>query len=143
LSSFLLSLVPVIGPVVLPIPPLLTALAFTSVPTPIFYLVWLLVGEQLVTNVLGPRLQGHSVGIHPLEAMVAALIGYPIAGLLGAFLAVPVAAFLHVVVREAHRTTSSSARMSGSRQVTDDATLPDNAARSATLDTRLDAVRAK
>jgi predicted PurR-regulated permease PerM len=100
-SSFFLSLIPVIGPVVLYIPPMIIALLFTKFPTPLFYLPWLLVGEQLVTNVIGPRLQGHNVGIHPLEAMAAALLGYPLFGILGAFFAVPMVAFLHVVVRQA------------------------------------------
>ncbi len=99
-ASFLLSLVPVIGPVILPIPPLVIALIFTSVPTAVIYLVWLLVAEQITTNIVGPRVQGQSVGIHPLEAMAAALLGFPIAGFLGAFFAVPIVAFLHVVVQE-------------------------------------------
>ena len=99
-SSFFLSLVPVIGPVILPLPPMLIALVFTPLPTPVFYLLWLLIGEQLATNVIGPRVQGHRVGIHPLEAMAAALIGFPLAGFLGAFFAVPIVAFLHVVVKE-------------------------------------------
>jgi predicted PurR-regulated permease PerM len=99
-SSFLLSLVPVIGPVLLPFPPMIIAIVFAPLPTPILYLAWLLIGEQLATNVIGPRLQGHSVGIHPLEAMAAALAGFPLAGFLGSFFAVPTVAFLHVVVKE-------------------------------------------
>jgi putative heme transporter len=99
-SSFFLSLIPVLGPVVLPFPPMLIAVIFSPLPTPVYYLIWLLVGEQLVTNVIGPRVQGQSVGIHPLEAMAAALCGFPIAGFLGAFFAVPAVAFLHVVVRQ-------------------------------------------
>ena len=116
-SSFLLSLVPVIGPVILPFPPLLIAVVFSPLPKPIIYLAWLLVGEQFATNVLGPRLQAHNLRIHPLEAMAAALIGLPLAGLLGAFFAVPIVAFIHIVVHgfaQAHglaepgpKTTSS------------------------------------
>lgn len=119
-SSFLLSLVPVIGPVVLPIPPMLIALIFTPLPKPIFYLAWLLVGEQLVTNIIGPRLQGHNVGIHPLEAMAAALIGFPLAGFLGAFFAVPIVAFLHVVARSfahARRAMPAQETASGTQEV--------------------------
>jgi predicted PurR-regulated permease PerM len=107
-SSFFLSLVPVIGPVILPFPPMLIAVVFSPLPTPVFYLVWLLVGEQLATNVIGPRVQGRSVGIHPLEAMAAALIGFPIAGFLGSFFAVPMVAFLHVVVRQVKDVRSMS-----------------------------------
>ncbi|HEX8918282.1 MAG TPA: AI-2E family transporter [Chloroflexota bacterium] len=100
-SSFLLSLIPVIGPVILPFPPLLIALIFTPLPKPFVFLVWLLIGEQLATNVIGPRVQGHRVGIHPLEAMAAALIGFPLAGFVGAFFAVPIVSFMHIVVQEA------------------------------------------
>jgi predicted PurR-regulated permease PerM len=99
-SSFLLSLVPVIGPVILPIPPFLIALIFTPMPKPLVYLAWLLVGEQIITNVVGPRLQGHNLHIHPLEAMAAALVGLPLAGIAGAFFAVPIVAFFHIVIRE-------------------------------------------
>ncbi len=99
-SSFLLSLVPVIGPIILYIPPFGLALIFSPLPKPLFYLIWLLVGEQFVTNILGPRLQGRNLDIHPLEAMAAALIGLPLAGIPGAFFAVPTMSFLHIVVRE-------------------------------------------
>jgi predicted PurR-regulated permease PerM len=105
-SCFFLSLIPVIGPVILPIPPTLIALIFTSMPKPLIFLLWLLVAEQLATNVIGPRVQGHSVGIHPLEAMAAALLGFPIAGFVGSFFAVPIVSFLHVVVREFRHSAS-------------------------------------
>jgi predicted PurR-regulated permease PerM len=99
-SSFLLSLVPVLGPVLLPLPPLGIALIFSPLPRPLIYLLWLLIGEQAVTNVVGPRLQARNLRIHPLEAMAAALAGLPLAGLAGAFFAVPIVAFCHIVVRE-------------------------------------------
>ena len=110
-SSFLLSLVPVLGPVILPLPPLAIALLFSPLPKPILYLIWLLLGEQIITNVVGPRLQAHNLRIHPLEAMAAALVGLPLAGIPGAFFAVPVVAFFHIVIREfanARRAPQSS-----------------------------------
>jgi predicted PurR-regulated permease PerM len=103
-SSFLLSLIPVIGPVILPFPPMIIALIFAPWPKPLLYLPWLLIGEQIATNVIGPRVQGRTVGIHPLEAMAAALVGFPIAGFVGAFFAVPIVSFLHVLVHEGIRS---------------------------------------
>lgn len=105
-SCFLMSLIPVIGPVILPFPPMILALVFTPLPAPLFYLLWLVIAEQLVTNVVGPRVQGHQEGIPPLEAMAAALLGFPIAGFVGAFFAVPVVSFLHLVVQQVIRSTS-------------------------------------
>jgi predicted PurR-regulated permease PerM len=103
-SSFLLSLIPVIGPVILPFPPMIIALVFAPWPKPLLYLPWLLIGEQIATNIIGPRVQGRTVGIHPLEAMAAALVGFPIAGFVGAFFAVPIVSFLHVLVHEGIRS---------------------------------------
>jgi len=100
LSTFLLSLVPVVGPIILPLPPLVIALVFMPLPTAIEYFVWVMVVEQILRNFVGPRVIGKSFGIHPLEAMAAAMVGYPVAGFMGAFLAVPAVAFLHIVVTE-------------------------------------------
>jgi predicted PurR-regulated permease PerM len=84
------------------------------------YLAWLLVGEQIITNVVGPRLQGHNLRIHPLEAMAAALVGLPLAGIPGAFFAVPIVAFIHIVIRElAHAghaaTTTADGTIAGAQ----------------------------
>jgi predicted PurR-regulated permease PerM len=103
LSTFSLSLVPVIGPIILIIPPVLIALVFAPLGTAIVLTVYFLVMMQLITNIIGPRVTGSAVGIHPLEAMAAALIGFPLAGVLGAFLAVPLVGFLHVALRHAYR----------------------------------------
>lgn len=106
-GTFFLQLLPVIGPILVYIPPLIIALLFTSVPTTLVLLAYLIVMEQVVTNVIGPRVSSKSVGIHPLEAMAAALIGYIVGGFLGAFLAVPIVGVAHVVIAEAYGTLKS------------------------------------
>jgi predicted PurR-regulated permease PerM len=102
ISTFVLELVPIIGPVVLVIPPFVIALLFTTPTKAIILLIWYIVFQQIVTNVIGPRLTSKTVGIHPLEAMAAALIGYPLAGILGSFLAVPVVGLAHVLAKQAY-----------------------------------------
>lgn len=102
LSTFFLSLVPVIGPIILIIPPVLIALVFAPLTTAVILTVYFLVMMQLITNVIGPRVMGSAVGIHPLEAMAAAFIGFPLAGVLGSFFAVPIVGFLHVALRHAY-----------------------------------------
>ena len=102
-STFFLSLVPVIGAVILIVPPVAIALLFTSFTTAIILLVYFLVFMQIVTNIIGPRVMGSAVGIHPLEAMAAALVGFPLAGFLGSFFAVPIVGFLHILIKEIHR----------------------------------------
>ncbi len=102
LMTALLELVPVIGPMVGAIPAVIIALFFTPVPTAVILLVWFIVFQQIVTNLIGPRIMGMAVGISPIEAILAVLVGYPVGGLLGAFLAVPVVGVLHILIREAY-----------------------------------------
>jgi predicted PurR-regulated permease PerM len=100
IMTFLLQSIPVIGPMVALVPAVLISLFFMPVVTTVLLAAWFLVFQQIVTNVLGPRVNSMAVGIHPLEAILAVLVGYPLGGFLGAFLAVPVAGIIHIVVRE-------------------------------------------
>jgi predicted PurR-regulated permease PerM len=102
LMTFILESIPVIGPMVAVIPAVIISLFFNSILTTLILVVWFVVFQQIVTNVVGPRVMGLAVGIHPLEALAAVLIGYPLGGLLGAFLAVPIAGVVHILVREAY-----------------------------------------
>ncbi|MGH2444256.1 MAG: AI-2E family transporter [Chloroflexota bacterium] len=100
--TFLLESIPIIGPLVALFPAIAVSLFFEPILTTILLLIWNIVFQQIVTNVLGPRINGMAVGIHPLEAMGAVLVGYPLAGFLGALLAVPVMGVLHLVIRESY-----------------------------------------
>lgn len=102
IMTFILESIPVIGPMVAVVPAVGISLVFDSPLTSVILLVWFIVYQQVVTNILGPRIFGMAVGIHPLEALAAVLIGYPLGGLLGAFLAVPIAGILHILIREAY-----------------------------------------
>lgn len=102
IMTFILESVPVIGPMVAVVPAVAISMVFDPPLTTAALLVWFIVYQQIVTNILGPRIFGMAVGIHPLEALAAVLIGYPLGGLLGAFLAVPIAGILHILVKEAY-----------------------------------------
>lgn len=112
-STFALQLLPVVGPMLVYITPMVIALLFTAMPTPLVLLAYFIVFEQVVTNIIGPRVNSKSVGIHPLEAMAAALLAYPVAGVLGSFLAVPLVGLAHVVAKEARTSWRSAAPSSG------------------------------
>lgn len=102
LLTFVLESVPVIGPMVAVVPAVIISLFFNSILTTVLMLIWFVVYQQIVTNLLGPRVMGMAVGIHPLEALLAVMVGYPLGGLLGAFLAVPIAGIVHIFVRESY-----------------------------------------
>ncbi|WP_374593838.1 AI-2E family transporter [Sphingosinicella sp.] len=57
------------------------------------------VGQLLESTVLTPNLIGNRIGLHPLWVLFAVFAGGELLGILGVFLAVPVAAVLGVVMR--------------------------------------------
>jgi predicted PurR-regulated permease PerM len=70
---------------------------------PAALLIWValfLVYQQLQDRVIQPIFYKHAVQIHPAVAIVAVLAGAQLAGILGALLAIPVAASLGVIYDE-------------------------------------------
>ena len=62
--------------------------------------LWRLVQDYLLV----PRVMGNKVELHPLAAIVAVLMGNEIAGVIGVYLSIPVAATLRILwVRWQHR----------------------------------------
>jgi predicted PurR-regulated permease PerM len=62
--------------------------------------VALLILQQIDGNIIGPRIVGGSLNIRPLVIVIAIAIGGKLFGVLGMFLAVPVAAILRIIVIE-------------------------------------------
>jgi predicted PurR-regulated permease PerM len=63
-----------------------------------------LVAQQVEGNVLVPRIQGGSVGVHPLWVLFATLAGTALYGLIGAVFAVPIVAIVAATLRYLHGT---------------------------------------
>lgn len=98
----LFELVPMFGPILSAVPALLVAL-FQPFPTVLWVLLFFIAIQQFESNILGPRITGHAVGLHPLGAMFALLAGFQLAGVLGGLFAVPVAGILWVLIAAAYR----------------------------------------
>jgi len=58
-----------------------------------------LIAQQLEGNILVPRIQGGSVGVHPLVVLFGTLPGTALYGLVGAIFAVPIVAIIAATVR--------------------------------------------
>lgn len=87
------NLIPFVGIIISSVPALLLAatLGFDKVVLTTLVL-WL--SNQLEGNILGPRIVGQAIGLHPTTSIAAILVGSTLFGLTGALLAVPAAAFL-------------------------------------------------
>ena len=92
----ILELIPIIGPIISAVPAIIVAL----VQSPVLGLgvgIFFLVVQQLENNVLVPKVMEKAVGLSPLITIIALLIGSTLLGIIGALLAVPIAAALKVV----------------------------------------------
>jgi predicted PurR-regulated permease PerM len=66
----------------------------------IAWLIFLVVYQQFENNVIQPVVYKRTVRIHPLIVIVAVLIGGSLLGILGALLAIPIAASIQIAVKE-------------------------------------------
>ncbi len=103
LAAGITELIPMIGPVLGAIPAVIVSL-FGSVWQVVAVVVFFTVIQQAEGHILVPRVMRQTVGLSPLLTIVAIMVGAKLMGILGALLAVPVAAALQVVVGEAVRT---------------------------------------
>jgi predicted PurR-regulated permease PerM len=74
-------------------------LKFHDILHPLLCLGWFSLVQGLEGMVITPRVVGSTVGLHPLVAIVALLIGGQMFGIMGLLLAVPVTAVLQVFLR--------------------------------------------
>lgn len=113
LIAGLFELVPVIGPWLAAIPTI--AITLTEKPE---MLVWVLAYSVVIQlfegNILVPRVMGETVGISPLVVLISLLIGERLGGVVGALLAVPIAAAVQVTIQDIRQ---AAAEQVGERQV--------------------------
>ena len=63
-------------------------------------MIWAIVYQQLENNVIQPQIQKRAVDIQPFIVLVSVLFGSTLFGVIGALLAIPIAASLQIAARE-------------------------------------------
>ena len=100
LLIFFLDLIPLIGATIGAVLVGVVTL-FEDFPTAtIIWAVYSIVYQQLENNVIQPRIQARAVEINPFLVIVSVLFGAALLGVLGALVAVPVAASIQIAARE-------------------------------------------
>ena len=99
LLAGLLEIVPYLGPILSAIPAILVAFV-QSPPLALFVLILYVVVQQIENHILVPKIMGRAIGVNPVIILVAVLLGFKIAGMLGMLLAVPMVAGLQVVISD-------------------------------------------
>ena len=74
----------------------------------IVWVVFVIVYQQLENNVLQPLVYRRTVNLHPLAVITAILIGSSLLGVLGALVAIPIAAAIQIALKDVwdHRASS-------------------------------------
>ena len=97
---FFLDLIPLIGATIGAVIVGVVTL-FTNFPTAtIVWIIWSIVYQQVENNLIQPQIQRRAVDINPFLVVVAVLFGAALLGILGALVAVPIAASVQIAMRE-------------------------------------------
>jgi len=99
IAVFLGAFVPIVGGTVAAALAILVALVYEGPVTALIMLIIVLAVQQLEGQVLQPLVMGAAVRIHPLAVVLAVAAGGYLAGVPGVLFAVPVVAFINVVVK--------------------------------------------
>ncbi len=103
--AFIFETIPMVGPALASIPALLISLLLPDpFPRTIYILIYFICVQMVESNILGPRIVGHAVGLHPVASILALIIGAQLFGAFGALLATPIVAALWVVIASLYRS---------------------------------------
>jgi predicted PurR-regulated permease PerM len=95
----ILAIVPVVGPVLAVLPPLLPAM-MVSLNTGLITVIVLFLLQQIIYNVVSPKIIGETLKLHPIFVLLSFVIGFKVAGFWGAVFAVPVTSAFVIIARE-------------------------------------------
>jgi predicted PurR-regulated permease PerM len=96
----LFSLIPLVGATIAAVLIGIVTL-FEDFPTAtIIWTIWAIVYQQLENHLIQPQIQKRTVHVHPFITILAVLFGGTLLGVLGAIVAIPVAASIQILLRE-------------------------------------------
>jgi predicted PurR-regulated permease PerM len=107
-AAALFEVVPMIGPFLASAPAVLVALTLIDPQRALAVAVYALIIQQIESNILVPRVMGRTVGVSQLTVLLGILIGAALAGVPGAFLAVPLAGAAQVILAHALRSEDAA-----------------------------------
>ncbi|MDO4927588.1 MAG: AI-2E family transporter [Corynebacterium sp.] len=99
LLTFFAGFIPIVGAFVAGTLAVLVALVSLGLTKALIVLALILIVQQIEGNVLSPILQSRAMKLHPVVILFSVTVGGALFGIVGAFLAVPVAAMIAVIFR--------------------------------------------
>ena len=103
-EGFVAEFIPAVGTYIGAAVPILLTLAVQGFGAALILLIWVLIYQQVENYFLSPRLSAKTMTLNGGVAFGAALAGGAIAGPMGAFMALPVAALITSIITNATKT---------------------------------------
>ncbi len=99
LIAGLTEFIPYLGPILGAVPAIF--LAFTQSPMlAVFVLVLFFIIQQVENNILVPKIMQKTVGLNPIVSISVLMIGFKLAGVVGAIMSIPVATAISVFIKD-------------------------------------------
>jgi predicted PurR-regulated permease PerM len=110
---FISTFIPMFGPIIGSILTGILVLLYNPIAA-IIFVVYLILFQQVVYNILSPKIQGKRMNMSPLIVLIAMIAGLQIGGVLGALIAIPIAGCVVVIIRETikHRLNNKPTKKS-------------------------------
>jgi predicted PurR-regulated permease PerM len=96
----LFSLIPLVGATIAAVLIGLVTVFNDFPTTTIVWTLWAIGYQQLENHLIQPQIQRRTVNVHPFITIVAVLFGATLLGVIGALVAIPVAASIQILLRE-------------------------------------------
>jgi predicted PurR-regulated permease PerM len=93
---------------------------FADFPTAtIVWVIYSIIYQQIENTLIQPQIQRRAVNVHPFVVLVAVLFGSSLLGVLGALVAIPVAASAQIAIREFYdyRRDARQAELTGGKPI--------------------------
>src|SRR5215216_7453981 len=100
LIAGLFSLIPLIGATIAAVLIGLVTVFNDFPTTTIIWVIWAIAYQQFENHVIQPQVQKRTVNVQPFITIVAVLFGATLLGVLGALVAIPIAASIQILLRE-------------------------------------------
>ena len=100
LIAGLFSLIPLVGATIAAVLIGIFTVFVDFPTTTIIWTVWAIGYQQLENHLIQPQIQKRTVRVHPFITIVAVLFGATLIGVIGALVAIPVAASIQILLRE-------------------------------------------
>ena len=99
LLAGMVEMVPILGPIIGAVPPVLLGLAQSS-SVMLKVILFYIIVQQADSHLIMPKLMGSIINVHPVAIILGVLVGGHLYGIVGMMIAVPLLAVLQVLLKQ-------------------------------------------